>query len=346
MRSVASECPTASLTAPARADVAPPPPAARLGAVLRPDRPVPVPVRGGGDGAGGPGAAEEDGAPAESPDAVEPEPPDGSTGAPERPSTTTDRRGTGRARACVRTSACARVAASVASTIVRRRTSRDASACAPPGGGAAPAVAAGPAPLRSARAGGAPARAGSAEVSASDGPPPCETLPGVCGGRGAMRRVRASAAVVRRPTAATSSGSFIGTTRAAIPAGVLPGRREPSVGTGPTARRSPRDGSWSWLASSAPHHQRGGRTSSCAMSVPARAPPGRASIRRIGPGRPQPRTKRIEEAATEPTRVTGRPPAGPGRRNRAAAAVPSRVVTSVAGARASSSIGRVMASST
>ncbi|WP_156224321.1 hypothetical protein [Pseudactinotalea suaedae] len=123
------------------------------------------------------------------------------------------------------------------------------------------------------------ARAGSAGASGSAADPArfaaAPRSPGPAAGRGAReetRRVRASAGVVMRPTAATSSGSAIGTTRAARPAGTVPGRREPSAGTGPTARRSPRGGNGSSVVPS-PDHHRGGRTPASPISTSGRTVP-------------------------------------------------------------------------
>lgn len=221
-----------------------------------------------------------------------------------------------------------RAASSVSLTRTRRRSTCEAS----PGVGEADAdadAAGVAAETRAGSPGASPSAAWPESLAPAPRLPDCPTERGA---RAGTRRLRASAGVVIRPTAATSSGSCIGTTRAASPAGTVPGRREPSTGTEPTARGNPRAGSSA--ASSPPVHQRGGRMLASSTSTSCRAAPaGRPSSRRTAPGRPQLRANRLEEDATSPTRVVRRPPRGPGRRNRCPTALPSRVAASDASPR-------------
>lgn len=217
-----------------------------------------------------------------------------------------------------------RAASSVSLTRTRRRSTCEASA----GVGEADAAGVATEP-RAGSPGASPSAAWPEPLAPAPRLPDCPTERGA---RAGTRRLRASAGVVIRPTAATSSGSCIGTTRAASPAGTVPGRREPSTGTEPTARGNPRAGSSA--APSLPVHQRGGRMLASSTSTSCRAAPaGRPSSRRTAPGRPQLRANRVEEDATSPTRVVTRPPRGPGRRNRCPTALPSRVAASDASPR-------------
>lgn len=164
---------------------------------------------------------------------------------------------------------------------------------------------------RETRGDGVPCSAGPGPRTGSSAPcdevPTPATFPGgpPAGGLdgGLDRRERVSAGVVMRPTDPTSGGRCIGTVRGASRLDAAPGAF--SVGTRRTTLRSPRPGS-SPSSATGGTHQRGGRVSTGAGGTeivvvgPVAARSGVVSRRRTRAGRPQPRAKRTDDAATRP----------------------------------------------